>query len=47
MIRHCVFVRFRNDVADAERAAIHADLGALRRAIDGMECGKIQRQCKP
>ncbi|TIM27061.1 MAG: Dabb family protein [Mesorhizobium sp.] len=36
MIRHCVFVRFRNDVTDEERAAIHADLEALRSVIDGM-----------
>lgn len=36
MIRHCVFVRFRNDVSDAERAAIHADLEALRSVISGM-----------
>lgn len=36
MIRHCVFARFRNDVTDDERAAIHADLEALRSVIDGM-----------
>jgi hypothetical protein len=36
MIRHCVFVRFRGDVPDGERAAIHADLDALRSVIDGM-----------
>ncbi|TIV69047.1 MAG: Dabb family protein [Mesorhizobium sp.] len=39
MIRHCVFVRFRDDVPAAERAAIHADLEALRSLIDGM--GKV------
>ncbi|KRB19524.1 MULTISPECIES: Dabb family protein [Mesorhizobium] len=37
MIRHCVFVRFRDDVPDSERAAIHADLEALRQVIDGMD----------
>ena len=37
MIRHCVFVRFRDDVSDAERAAIHADLEALRSVIEGMD----------
>ena len=47
MIRHCVFVRFRNDVADAERAAIHADLGALRRAIDGMDVVKFSANVSP
>lgn len=36
MIRHCVFVRFRRDIAVEERAAIHADLSALRSVIDGM-----------
>lgn len=40
MIRHCVFVRFRDDVPATERAAIHADLEALRDVIDGM--GKVQ-----
>ncbi|MDX8490656.1 Dabb family protein [Mesorhizobium sp. VK22B] len=36
MIRHCVFVRFRDDVPAGERAAIHADLEALHSLIDGM-----------
>lgn len=36
MIRHCVFVKFRNDIPEAERAAIHADLSALRSVIGGM-----------
>ena len=36
MIRHCVFVRFRDNVPEIERAAIHADLEALRAVIDGM-----------
>jgi len=40
MIRHCVFVRFRDDVPATERAAIHADLEALRTVIDGMD--KVQ-----
>ncbi|TIT27120.1 MAG: Dabb family protein, partial [Mesorhizobium sp.] len=35
--RHCVFVKFRSDVSPAERAAIHADLEALRWAIEGMD----------
>ncbi|RWB61502.1 Dabb family protein [Mesorhizobium sp.] len=39
MIRHCVFVRFRDDISSSERAAIHADLEALRSLIDGM--GKV------
>jgi hypothetical protein len=40
MIRHCVFVRFRDDVPETERAAIHADLEALRAVVDGM--GKVE-----
>ena len=40
MIRHCVLVRFRDDVPATERVAIHADLEALRTVIDGM--GKVQ-----
>lgn len=36
MIRHCVFVKFRNDVGIGERKAIHADLEALRQVVGGM-----------
>ena len=36
MIRHCVFVKFRDDVPRAERAAIYDDLRALRGRLDGM-----------
>jgi len=39
MIRHCVLVRFRDDVPATERAAIHTDLEALRPVTDGM--GKV------
>lgn len=39
-IRHCVFVKFRSDVPDTERSAIHTDLEALRDTIEGM--GKVQ-----
>ena len=47
MIRHCVFVRFRSDVADAERAAIHADLEALRWAIEGMDTVRFSANVSP
>jgi hypothetical protein len=47
MIRHCVFARFRNDVSAAERAAIHADLEALRRVIDGMDTVKFSANVSP
>jgi hypothetical protein len=36
MIRHCVFFSFRDDVGEAERNAIHADLDALRNVVNGM-----------
>jgi hypothetical protein len=36
MIRHCVFVTFRDDVPTDEKAAIHADLQALREHVGGM-----------
>ncbi|RWA72950.1 Dabb family protein [Mesorhizobium sp.] len=39
MIRHCVFVRFRDDVSTSEHIVIHADLEGLRSLIDGM--GKV------
>lgn len=39
-IRHCVFFKFRNDVPEAERSAIHADLEALRAVINGM--GRVE-----
>ena len=35
MIRHCVFLRFRADVPQAERDGIEADLRALRPLVDG------------
>ena len=36
MIRHCVFYAFRAGASAAERAAIHAELDALRDVVDGM-----------
>jgi hypothetical protein len=36
MIRHCVFGKVRASVGEAELAAIHADLEALRAVIAGM-----------
>ncbi len=35
MIRHCVFVRFRTDVPEAERNAIYTDLAALKDVVPG------------
>lgn len=47
MIRHCVFVRFRSDAPDSERAAIHADLEALRQVIDGMDAVHFSANVNP
>ena len=47
MIRHCVFVKFRNDVGIGERNAIHADLEALRQFIDGMDHVHLSANVSP
>lgn len=47
MIRHCVLVRFRSDVADTERTAIHADLEALRSVVDGMDTVHFSTNVSP
>lgn len=47
MIRHCVFVKFRNDVGAGERKAIHADLETLRQVIDGMETVQFSANVSP
>jgi hypothetical protein len=47
MIRHCVFVKFRNDVGTGERKAIQADLEALRQVIDGMDTVKFSANSSP
>ena len=47
MIRHCVFVKFRNDVGVGERKAIHADLEALRQVIDGMDAVQFSANVSP
>lgn len=35
MIRHCVFIRFKAGVSDAERASILADIAALKPIVPG------------
>lgn len=35
MIRHCVFVRFRDDVPDEERSAIYQQLAELKSVVPG------------
>ncbi len=36
MIRHCVFVRFKSDIPGPERAAIFAQIAALKSRIPGL-----------
>ncbi len=36
MIRHIVLIRFRPEIAEAEIAAIFADLAAIRRVVPGV-----------
>jgi Stress responsive A/B Barrel Domain len=36
MIRHCVFLRFRDAISRPERDQLYADLDALRHALPGM-----------
>ncbi|MBZ9795017.1 Dabb family protein [Mesorhizobium sp. ES1-4] len=47
MIRHCVFGRFRDDVPEGKRKAIHADLEALRLMIDGMDTVQFSANASP
>lgn len=35
MIRHCVFVRFRPEITDAEKAALYTELAALEAVVPG------------
>lgn len=35
MIRHCVFIRFKASVSDAERASILSDIAALKPIVPG------------
>ncbi|CAN7403366.1 Dabb family protein [Pararhizobium sp. LjRoot255] len=35
MIRHCVFIRFKASLADAERASILSDIAALKPLVPG------------
>ena len=35
MIRHCVFVRFRSDIPQAEKDAIFAEISALKARLPG------------
>ena len=47
MIRHCVFVRFRQDVSTAERESIYDDLRALKPRLDGLLADSYGRNVSP
>ena len=47
MIRHCVFLRFRSDLLQAEKDGIWADLAALKALIPGFEALHIGANVSP
>jgi hypothetical protein len=47
MIRHCVFLRFRSDVPQAEKHGIWADLAALKALIPGFEALHVGANVSP
>ena len=47
MIRHCVFLRFRSDVPQAEKDGIWADLAALKPLVPGFEALHIGANVSP
>jgi hypothetical protein len=47
MIRHCVFIRFRPEVGRNERAAILADIVALKQHLGGIHAVHIGPNVSP
>ena len=47
MIRHCVFVKFRGDVAATERDSIYDALRALQGNLDGIVAMSFGRNVSP
>ncbi|HXV32085.1 MAG TPA: Dabb family protein [Sinorhizobium sp.] len=47
MIRHCVFIRFRAEVSQAERAAIFAEIAALKERLPGFLAVHIGANVSP
>lgn len=47
MIRHCVFIRFRADVPDDERADILDGIAALRHELPGIEAVHVAPNTSP
>ncbi len=47
LVYHVVLVKFRSDASPSERAAIYADLNALRDVVDGLETTKFGPNISP
>ena len=47
MIRHCVFIRFRTEIPETERAALLAEIAALKPRIPGFLAAHIGRNVGP
>lgn len=47
MIRHCVFIRFRTDVSQAEKEGIWTDIRALKAVIPGYLAAFIGNNVSP
>lgn len=47
MIRHCVFIRFRPEVSEAEKAAIFAEISELKERLPGFLDAHIGANVSP
>lgn len=47
MIRHCVFIRFRREVADGERRAMFGEIAALKGRLPGLLAVHIGANVSP
>lgn len=47
MIRHCVFIRFKADTTGAEKAAIFAEIAALKSKLPGFLAAHIGANVSP
>jgi hypothetical protein len=47
MIRHCVFIRFRADVSQAEKDGIWADIRALKAMVPGYLAAYVGNNVSP
>lgn len=47
MIRHCVFIRFRPDVTNAEKTTIFAEIAALKDRLPGFLAAHIGANVSP